>query len=801
MLKNLGFNAGIAGGTLKFASRSALVLFLASTSVATFTPQPAVAQAYAFTRVEIEGNRRIEAATILSYLGVVRGETLSAAELNDGYRRLQGSGLFEKVEIFPQGNLLVVRVQEYPTINRISVEGNKRIKDDVFEELLQSAPRQVYSPSTAEADARTIIDVYQSQGRIAATVDPVIIRRSNNRVDLVFEVTEGRNVEIERLSFTGNRNFSDRRLRRVLETKQAGILRQFIRADTYVPDRIEFDKQVLRDFYQSRGYVDFQVTAVASELARERDAFFVTFQVREGQSFDFGEITTTSDLVEVDPDEFHAVSRIRSGQTYNPAALENTIARMERLAIQKGMNFVRVEPRVTRNDRSQTLDIELVVTRGPRILVERIDIEGNSTTLDRVVRSQFRVVEGDPFNPREIREAAERIRALGFFAVADVQAREGSGPDSVIIDVDVEEQPTGSLSLGGAYSSETGFGVNLSFTEKNFLGRGQLLSLSLNTGADDRAFNFNFVEPNVLGRDLAFGLAINYVETDNADNTDFDTQSVRFRPSLEFPVSQNGRLKLSAFAESLEMSGVDTDPLSPTFAIGVSELIRDDVDVGRQTGVGFGISHTWDTRRTGLNPDAGVRTNVALDIGGFGSDFEYARATASLTGRALVLNDAVTLRGTIEGGALVSLNGANSRIVDRFTLSSKMLRGFDSNGVGPRDLTTYIDPDDGVTVLTRGDALGGNFYAVARLEAEFPIGLPEEYGISGGLFLDAGTIWGLDNDLGGLIDDSAHLRSVVGASLFWRTALGPLRFNFTRALAKEDYDIENTFEFTIQTEF
>lgn len=789
MLNNLGIQSGAGDRTKKFVGRSALALFLATASVSGLSVTPAVAQAYSFTQVQIEGNRRIEAATILSYLGVTKGETLSAAKLNDGYQALQRSGLFERVEIFPQGNLLVVRVQEYPTINRVSVEGNKRLKDEVFAELLQSRSRQVYSPSMAEADAQTIVDAYQASGRLSATVDPVIIRRANNRVDVVFEVTESRTVEIERLSFTGNRTFSDRRLRRVLETKQAGILRQFIRADTYVPDRIEFDKQVLRDFYLSRGYVDFQVNAVSGELARERDAFFVTFQLREGQQFNFGEITTTSDLADIDPDEFHAVSKLRTGQVYNPAALENTIARMERLAIQKGMSFIRVEPRVTRNDRAQTLDIELVVTRGPRIIVERIDIEGNSTTLDRVVRNQFRVVEGDPFNPREIRAAAERIRALGFFGVADVQAREGSAPDSVIIDVDVEEQPTGSLSFGGSYSTQTGFGVNLSFTEKNFLGRGQLLSFTVNTTSDNRAFSFSFAEPNLLGRDLELGLVASYQRTEKSGGRPYDTTEAILRPALEFPVSENGRLQFSVFAESSEMSGVTaTDDK-------VSQLIRDDVALGRQTGVGFGVAHTWDTRRTGLNPDAGVRTKLAVDLGGFGSDYKYARATGSITGRAVVWNDAVTLRATLEGGALIGLGDGNSRMVDRFSLPSAKLRGFDTNGVGPRDLTL----DGGGEA--RNDALGGNFYAVARLEAEFPIGLPEEYGISGGLFFDAGTIWGLDNDLGGLIDDDAHLRSVIGASIFWRTAIGPLRFNFTRALSKEDYDIENSFEFTIQTEF
>jgi len=787
MLNYLGRETGLRDGLSDLAGRTAIVFFLAIAGVCATTTAPAYAQAYSFSQVQIEGNRRIEAATILSYLGIAKGETVSAAALNDGYQRLQASGLFENVEIFPQGNLLVVRVREYPTINRVSVEGNRRLKDDVFADLLQSRTRHVYSPSTAEADAQTILDVYQSQGRLSVQVDPVIIRRSNNRVDVVFEVAEGRTVEIERLSFVGNRNFSDRRLRRVLETKQAGLLRQLVRADTYTPDRIEFDKQVMRDFYLSRGYVDFQTTAVSSEFSRERDAFFVTFQVREGQSFRFGEITTTSDLPDVDPEEFHAVSKLRSGVTYNPALLENTIARMERLALQKGLNFVRVEPRVVRNDRDLTLDIELVISRGPRIIVERIDIEGNSTTLDRVVRNQFRVVEGDPFNPREIREAAERIRALGFFATAEVQAREGSAPAQVVIDVNVEEQATGSLTFGGAYSLESGFGLNISFSERNFLGRGQHLALTLNTGSASRALGFTFVEPNLYGRNLALGLSANYFTSDQ-DNESYDIDSLSILPSLSFPVSENGRLKVLGFISGTEISNVGDDS---------SLLIHADEASGRQVGGGLGFGYSWDSRRTGLNPDAGVLARLGVDFGGWGADYQFAKATGELSAQTKVFNDQITLKATLEGGALFSLNGADSMITDRFSMPPSVLRGFETNGIGPRDMTEITTAPG----TYRNDAMGGNFYAVARLEAQFPLGLPEEYGIRGGLFLDAGSLWGLDNDLSGTIDDSMNVRSVVGASIFWTTPMGPLRFNFTRALSKEDYDKENSFEFTIETQF
>ncbi|WP_298570900.1 outer membrane protein assembly factor BamA [uncultured Aliiroseovarius sp.] len=767
-------------GTKALATTSGLAIFLAISAVTVVAPKPATAQAYSFSRVEIEGTQRIEAATILSYLGIAQGEVVSAAALNDGYQRLVGSGLFEDVQILPRGNVLVVKVREYPTINVVSVEGNRKIKDDVFTPLLKSQPRRVYNPATAELDVETITELYQAQGRLAAQVTPKIIRRANNRVDLVFEVVEGKNVEVERLSFVGNRIYSDSRLRRVLETKQAGILRALIRADTYTPDRIEFDKQVLRDFYLSRGYVDFKTTGVTSEFSRERDAFFITFTVQEGQQYRFGNITTSSEIAEVNADEFDAVQNLRSGAVYSPSLLENATARMERLAIRKGLDFVRVEPRVTRNDRDLTLDVDLVLTRGPRIIVERIDIEGNATTLDRVVRNQFRIVEGDPFNPREIREAAERVRALGYFSNSNVEAREGSAPDQVVIDVDVEEGPTGSLSFGGVYSLENGFGLNLSFSERNFLGRGQFLSASFQNTEDSTSFSFKFAEPNFLGRDLELGFEAYYRETAFASAL-YNTKAIAFRPSLTFPISEYSRLGVRVFADGAEITDVGVDS---------SVVLQNEAARGRQIGGGVGFTFSYDTRRTGLDPNRGYYFQLDGDIGGVGSDYQYARATALAQAQTKVWNDQVTLLATVEGGVLGSLNGGVSRVTDRFRMGPSKLRGFATNGLGPRDLTAVNQ-----------DTLGGNMYAVARLEAQFPLGLPEEYGITGGLFVDAGSLWGLDDTLGGAIDDKAYLRSSIGASLFWDTPIGPLRFNYSRVLAKEAYDEENNFELTISAQF
>lgn len=757
----------------------------AGLAVSALTLGQVVAQTFSFSNVAIEGAQRIEPATILSYADIARGEALSAGELNDAYQRLVNSGLFERVELVPRGNTLVIRVEERPTINRISIEGNRRIDDEALSALLQSQPRRVFSPSLAEEDAERIAEAYAQAGRLSATVEPRIIRRSENRVDLVFEITEGRVVENERISFVGNRAYSDSRLRRVLATKQAGLLRRIIGRDTFVPERIEFDIQLLRDFYLSRGYVDFRVQDVNTEVSRERDATFITINVQEGQPFDFGAITANTDLPGIDPADYLAVADIRSGRRYTPTAVEVAIARMERLATRRGLDFVRVEPRITRDDRNLELDVQFFITRGPRVFVERIDIEGNQTTLDRVIRREFTTVEGDPFNPREIRAAAERIRALNYFAGVEVEAREGSTPDRVVIDVNVEEQPTGTLSFGASYGTDAGLGLALGFSERNFLGRGQTLVFDINTGADNATSRLAFVEPYIFGRDLAFRFNAVYATSDR-DNAFYDTEVISVSPSISFPVSENGRLALRYSIARETISDVDEDS---------SPILKEEEGTKYTSAIGY--TYTYDTRLTGLTPGRGILFRFGQDFAGVGGDNEYVKTTALLTAQTLAFREEVTLRATVEGGALTMLNG-ESRLTDRFFLSTRQLRGFEPKGVGPRDLNVEND-----------DVLGGNYYAVARFEAEFPLGLPEEYGITGGAFLDVGSVWGLDDVDGGasgddgleLVDDGFALRSVVGVAVFWTTPIGPLRFNFSTPLVKEDADEEQNFQFTVSTRF
>ena len=748
-------------------------------AVTWFNAGAAKAQQYRFSSIDVVGNLRIESSTIRSYAGISTAQSLSASDLNAAYQSIASSGLFEEVEIVPNGARLVIKVKEFPTINRVAFEGNSRIKDEVLAGLVKSQTRRVFNPTEVEQDRAVIAEAYANSGRLAARVNPKFIRLSDNRVDLVFEIFEGGLVEIERISFVGNRAYSDRKLRSVLETKQAGLLRTFIQRDTFVEDRIEFDKQVLSDFYKSRGYADFRINSVNAEISQERDAYFITFNIREGQKFTVGQIDVTTDLSGIDSKAFARAGKVRTGQTYSPLAIENDITRMERFANQEGLEFLRITPRISRNDASLSLDVNYVIERGPRIFVERIDIEGNTATLDRVIRRQFRIVEGDPFNPSEIRSSARRIRALGFFSNADVTSREGSNPEQVVVDVKVEEAPTGSLSFGASYSTEAGAAGLVEYSERNFLGRGQALSLKLTAGTGNQTYSFDFTEPAFLYNDLSLSILTSYAETQR-QFSQYNTSALKIRPQLSFPLSEQTRLGVRyQYAES-KLSNA---------SLSTGAVIGEELALGNISESGLGYTLSFDSRRTGLDPDAGVLARIEQDFSGLGGDTTSLKTTGLISGEMKVLGEEVTLIGTIEGGML-SYSKGQSRVVDRFQLGSGIMRGFEPGGIGPRE----YDSVNGVN-----DALGGDKFAAVRLEALFPIGLPEEYGITGGVFYDVGNLWGLEYDSADIQYEKGAWRQAAGVSIIWITPVGPFRFNFSRAIAKELLDTANDFEVTLAT--
>jgi outer membrane protein insertion porin family len=754
--------------------------------------QIAHAQEFKISSLMIEGNRRIEAATIQSFSGIKEDSVLSVGDVNDAIQLVRDSELFESVAAEFKGTTLIINVVEFPTVNVVTFEGNKLLDETELKNLVRTSPRRVYSASQVSDDTNSITATYANRGHISASVEPRIIRRTDNRVDIVFEIIEGGVVEIERISFVGNRMFSDSRLRRILGTKQAGLFRLLVQRDTLIEDRIEFDQQILKDFYNSRGYVDFQTLSVNSELSKTKDSFFVTFHVQEGQQYKFGQITTSTSLSDIDPQLFKRAVKAEKGEIFSPEVVENSIVRMERLALELGLDFARVEPRVMRNDAGLTLDIDFIVSRGPRVFVERIDISGNTTTSDRVIRRQFKIVEGDALNPREIRASAERIRALGFFGDVDVSTREGSFLNQRILDVTVTEKPTGSLSFGANYNSSNGVGLVASFRESNFLGRGQATNASINTTSETKKLSFSFQEPAALARDIALNLNFEYQRTDS-NNAKYDTDSLNTSSVLGFPISKTEALGLKVFWESELISDVTTG----------SNIILNEALQGRRSDFGLGYSYSFDNRRTGLNPKAGTFIKFGQDFAFTGKD-PFLRTNMKLGGETYVLNEDVKLTGIFDFGALLFDSSSSSRVTDRYFLGNNLFRGFAAGGLGPREKNVLGSPliDDG---------LGGNYYAVARFESKSPLGLPEEYGIELGAFFDAGSVWGLDasslttaanaSTPSQVLYDDFTLRAVAGVSIFWTTPIGPLRFNWSDAVKKAPGDVEQSFDLTVSTSF
>jgi len=731
-----------------------------------------------YQKITVEGNYRIETSTIKSYADIPLNTPISKSDINEALKRLVESKLFANVEIRAENKTVEIIVKEFPMINEISFEGNDSLNDDQLLALISSEPLKVYNSTIAAADADNIAKAYGSVGRISADVKPFIIRRSDNRVDLVFEVFEGKVIEIRKLSFVGNRNFSDSRLRRVLQTKQAGLLRRFKSNDVFSEDRIELDKQLLRDFYTSRGYIDFKILSVTSALTRQRDSFFVTFKIEEGFPYSIGEVTISSNLSAIKSADFQEILNLKSGIPFSPSLIDAAMIRAERFATESGMSFVRVDPNIDRNDDDRTLDINFNFFKGKKLFVERIDISGNSTTIDRVIRQQFDTVEGDPFNPRQIRESVARINSLRFFEPVNLDTKAGSDEEKVILDVKVKEVPTGSLSFGASYGQTVGLGGNLKIEQRNLLGRGQRLSLALDTSENSQTTSIGFGEPYFFGRDLGFDLDLFNTNTVSQFSA-YDTNLYGLRPSLSFPVSQYGESQLFYSLGGKRLRNLTSN----------SSLVLNN-EPKSQSESKLGITYFYDTRKKGYNPDAGAKIKVSQEFAGLGGTNKHIKTNALIGGQLELFSGNLTLIGEAEVGRLQSLSG-NSSVLDRY-FANGSIKGFEPNGLGPRDINAV-----------NKDALGGNMFSAVRLEANFPIGILEESGISGGSFFDVGSVWKLDSTAGtsGAVDDSLSLRSSIGMSLFWKTVIGPLRINYAVPMMKKTYDKTRMLDLTISTQF
>jgi outer membrane protein insertion porin family len=748
-----------------------LVVFLISFLI---VPSILSSQENTISSIIVDGNKRITSETIIAISKIEKDVSYSPSELNAALQRIKKSTYFENVTIVFENKILKISVIENPTINSITFEGNNILKDVNLSELILSKERQTLSISKTEKDADIIAASYADTGRISATIIPKIVELSDNRVDLIFEISEGRITEVEKITFTGNRVFSNFRLKSVIATKQAGILRRFIKSDTYVEDKLDHDLELLRNFYINKGYIDFEVKS-SVKLTRAKDAFLINYTIKEGQQYNFSEINFDISEIKINKKSLIKLNRIKNGSVFDQRRIFKLVEEIEIFLTKNGFNFIEPVPIINRNDIKLTMDVEIQLQKTKKFFVERIEVEGNSTTLDEVIRLQFDFVEGDPFNRRKVLKAVDKIRGLGFFSNVETDTREGSSPEKIIVQVRLTEKPTGSLGIGAGFNSSDGAVYTFNINERNFLGKGQTIKLDLSTSKIEKQTVIGFEDPSFLGRNLLAGISFGQT-TSTPSSTPLKTEKLYFSPKIGFPLSRDSNLSIKYRLDQDEIK-LTTDPLL------VSPLIRS--DVGNKNKSSIILSYNLDKTNSVISPTSGYDFRITQEFNGLGGNISYSKSAIDFKTYKTVFRDDVILSTDLAAGIIV---GSDAGIMNRFFLGGDRLKGFRNQGVGPYD-------------LIYGSPLGGKMFTSLSLQASFPIGVPEEYGMFGGLFIDTGSLWGLDNTNSGRIDDGSNIRSAAGVSIFWDTVIGPLRFNWSRPIKRESYDVIENFRFTVDTRF
>lgn len=726
--------------------------------------------------IRIDGAQRVEPTTVLTYLGVSVGDDASSENLNQALKNLYATGLFADVAMKQDRGVLLVEVIENPIINEIAFEGNDKIKDDELRAEISLRPRQVFTRTQVQNDVSRIYEIYRRTGRFAANVDPKIIKLDQNRVNLVFEVNEGNITKIEGIRFVGNEAYDDDALRAELSTKENRWYRFLSSDDRYDPDRIEFDKELLRRFYLKEGYADFQVVTANAELAKDQKQFYLTFTVDEGSRYRIGTVGIDSQLRGFDGGELRDVVTFLPGQWYNANEIENTIDKMSDALGDKQYAFVDIKPDVKRNAAEDKIDITFQINESPRVFVERIDIKGNARTIDKVIRREMLIVEGDPFNRSKLARSEQRLRDLGYFENVSVNTTQGSAPDKVVIDVAVSEQSTGELSIGAGFSTNDGPLADLRIRERNLLGKGQDLLFATTIAGSRTQFDMSFTEPYFLDRDLSAGVDAFHSTQDLQDESSFDQTRTGGALRMGYPLSEKWRQSFRYRFENNEISDVASD---------ASRFIKD--QEGERITSAISQRLTYDDRDSRLFPTEGLYSWMDAEFAGVGGDAEYISGKLGSQYYVPVYKKSVIFDVLGEVGAIGGWGDEDVQINERFYLGGSTLRGFERAGVGPRDSAT-------------GDALGGNLFYRGSAELKFPIGLPEELGVAGHAFSDIGSLWDLD-ETGAGIQDESSLRASAGLGLSWRSPLGPIRIDVAQPLIEEDFDKDEVFRFSFGTRF
>jgi outer membrane protein insertion porin family len=748
--------------------------------------------------IRVEGSRRVEPETVRSYLSFSEGVTYDPALIDESLKTLFATGLFQDVRIRRDGGTIVVIIVENPIVSRVAFEGNREVEDDTLKAEVQLKPRAVYTRARVQADVQRILTVYRRTGLYAAQVDPKIINLDNNRIDVVFEINEGPTTKVRAINFIGNDAFSDSQLRYIISTTQTNILSFLKGTNIYDPDRLNLDRELLRQFYMKNGYADVRIVSATADLDRDGRGFFITFTIEEGARYRFGLLEIESALPSLRIDELRRYLLTRSGKVFNSDKVEKTVEALTLAVSLQGYAFGQVKPRFERDEATNTINVIFVIDEGPRVYIERINIVGNFRTQDDVIRRQFRLAEGDAFNRLLVETARKRLRALGFFKTVEVETEPGSAPDRVIIVVKVQEQPTGELSFGAGYSTSEGVIGDISITERNLMGKGQYVRLGFSGSLDRAQVDFSFTEPYFLDRNMAAGFDLFHKEVDLTNVASFKQRDTGGNLRVGFPIADNTQMGLRYRFQQEEIFDATSN---------ASLAVKQAADEGVVNVSSVGYTIAYDTRNVANQPTSGAFVSFSQDLAGIGGDVNYIRSVAD--GRYYYpITNKITFVGRAQGGAVEGWGGQDVRLTDLFFKGGETIRGFKRAGIGPRDACEDPFTGDRVKSCSR-DSLGGQLFWATTAEVRFPFPyVPDNLGMQGAFFVDVGSLWDPSelaveavNEEGSFIFDSSEVRMSAGFSIIWQSPLGPLRADFAEALLKADFDKTELFRFGASTNF
>jgi outer membrane protein insertion porin family len=781
-------------------------------------------------QVVVQGNRRVDAETVRSYV------TGAGGSVEEARRALLASGMFSNVSVARRGSTIVVTVSENQTINRVAFEGNRRVERATLEAEIQTRARGGYNQAIVDADIQRILEVYRRTGRGLARVTSRVVDLPNGRIDVVFAIDEGDKTGVEEIRFVGNNAISASRLRSVMTTTESNLLSFFKSTDVYDPDRLAADQELIRRYYLKNGYADFRVVSTDVQFDQGRGGYVITIAVEEGPQYRIGGVNIESRIGDVDTNVLRSRVTTSAGQVYNAEAVERSLQNVTTEVARRGYAFAQVRPIGTRDPATQTINLGYVVEEGPRVYIERINVRGNTRTRDYVIRREFDLGEGDAYNKVLVDRAERRLNSLGYFKRVRITNEPGTAPDRVVVNVDVEDQSTGSFSVSGGYSTSDGFIGEVSVTESNFLGRGQYVRIAGTYGERTQGVDFSFTEPYFLGYRLAAGFDLFSKYSDQTQYSRYENQVTGGQIRLGLPVTEEFgvTLRYSLFEQDLSIPNRPGRPFNDCSVPinGLTDLNPDgtpnrlacegngEASIALKESAGttltslVGATIVYSTLDNPREPRNGFYAELKPDIAGLGGDSRYFRVTGDGRYYYELIEDVVGI-ARVQGGHVSSFDG-DLRIVDHFFLGPSLVRGFASSGIGPRDISIGD---------SRSNAVGGTTYLGGSLEVQFPIfGLPRELGLKGAVFADAGTLFGyegatrfninrnafLEGTAGSgcpvvredvqseciRVRDDRTIRSSVGASLLWASPLGPIRFDYAVALSEAPGDRTQAFRFS-----